>query len=275
MNLYEEVVSELKFLGYINELYRFQGGNSFEYFDIKNNRFSYDNNDKYFYFSNSLAHHKYFTVRRLRQLVNNLILCNTSYSICTKELANIDSYNHIKRLVLNSEKINGIYSIQLVYDSAYYELIKDNYCFSNRKQHPNAVERVDRKIFGGGYGVTGEWLSLLEHLTFFSCYQRITREQILELISNMRTRGSVGSINNANFIVSNVNYQINAQIYNDFFKYDIMNDLENIVDKGLCLSTSKLYKNPSSTIKGVISGYQERREKTLRLLDTNFKHHIS
>lgn len=274
MALFNEIVSDLKSLHCTNQLYRFQGGNSYDSFDISNNRFNSDRMGRYFYFSNSFDHHKYFAVKRLRQFVNNKVLLDSPYSLCYSHLQNVNSYNHIRNLVINSDKISGLYGVKLIYASIYYDLIKENCCHSNRKISRDVVERVDIRTYGGGYGVTEDWLFLLESLTFFSCYQGITRSEILELISNMRNNRDVSSKDSANFIRYNNAYKINPKVYDDYAKYDIMNYLQRIISSRKCLPTSKLYTNPTSTIKEVISEYQKTREKVLQLLDGKYKNYF-
>lgn len=275
MSIYYNVVQELKIGQYSKELYRFQGANSFEYFDVKNNCFNADNRDCYVYFSTSINHHKYFTTRRLRQFINKVVLNDTEYSLCRKQLSDAQSYSNMCNLLINSSKIMGLNSIRLIYDRSYYDLLSSNCSVNKYKARKQIVERVDRRIYNGGYGITGEWLSLLEHMTIFSCTQRITRENILTLVQNMKVNKSVNAFINANFLLQNGSYQINPYIYNDFTKYDIMNDLEQIVDKGLCLESSELYKNPSGTIKKIVLDYQNTRQKTLQLLNDSYNRVIS
>lgn len=271
MSLYYNVVQELNFGQYSKELYRFQGANSFEYFDVKNNCFVGDQRDCYVYFSASIHHHKYFTVRRLRQFINKVVLEDTGYNLCGKQLRDAQSYSNIRNLLINSSKILGLNSIRLIYDRGYYELLSNNCFFNKSKARKEAVERVDHRIYKGGYGITGEWLSLLEHMTIFSCTQRITRENILTLVQNMKVNKSVNAFINADFLLQNGSYQISPNIYNDFTKYDIMNDLEQIIEKGLCLESSELYKNPTETIKRIVLDYHNTREKTLRLLNDGYQ----
>ena len=275
MTLFEETVLDLKSSGCIKELYRFQGGNSLEFFDIENNVFKSGAMEKYFYFSKSFDHHKHFVVKRLGQFVNDTILVDSSYSICYTQLQNPNSYSHIRNLVINSDKINALYGIKLVCNSTYYDLIRENSCYSNRKICSTSVERVDQRTYEGGYGVTEEWFLLLDVLTIFSCYHRITRENILELIVNMRNNLHVFSKDNATFLYYNSNCRINPKIYDDYAKYDIMNWLESIIDRKNCLPTSRLYIKPTETIREVISEYQKTREKVLKLLDDKYSKHLS
>lgn len=274
MTLYNEAVLQLKHIN-CNQLYRFQGGNSFTFFDIKNNKFDFNSMDKYFYFSTSFSHHKYFSAKRLRQFINDIILSDSSYFLCNTQLQDIKSYNYIRNLVINSDKISGLYGIKLICDATYYDLIEENCCYSNRKISSSAVERVDQRTYGGGYGVTEDWFSLLNVLTIFSCYHRITRENILEFLANMRNNLDISSKDNANFLHYNGCYRVNSRVYDDYAKYDIMNCLESIIDTKSCLPTSRLCINPKETIREVIGEYQKTREKVLKLLDDKYSKHLS
>lgn len=274
MTLYNEAVLQLKYIN-CNQLYRFQGGNSFTFFDIKNNKFDFNTMDKYFYFSTSFSHHKYFSAKRLRQFINDIVLSDSSYFLCYTQLQDIKSYNYIRNLVINSDKISGLYGIKLICDSTYYDLIKENCCYPNRKISSSAVERVDQRTYGGGYGVTEDWLSLLDVLTILNCYHRITRENILEFLANMRNNLDISFKDNANFLHYNGCYRVNPRVYDDYAKYDIMNCLESIIDTKSCLSTSRLCINPKGTIREVIGEYQKTREKVLKLLDDKYSKYLS
>ena len=66
-------------------------------------------------------------------------------------------------------------------------------------------------------------------------------------------------------------FKIFEHLYDDFHKYDIMDDLERIIDGEFYLQTSGLANNPSETIKTVLSSYQSKREKVLRLVDKHYR----
>lgn len=270
MNTYKEVATELKKQDLISDLYRFQGGKSFEYFDIKKNRFSKNGEGNYIYFSSSLKHHQYFTLRRLRQLINQLILLDTPYIISNKQLGDSKTFAQIKSLINNSDKLNNVNSIHLMPDSSFMTLIKDNCFCAHEKNSPNSIERVDRRVFSGGYGISAEWLQLLEIMTIFTTYQKIDSEKILELIRNMKKSGRINSIHNMTFLFEDKNYKINPTVFEDFTKYEIMNLLECILDQNLYNPNSELAKHPTQTIKQVMCEYQNKKEKTLKLIDKKY-----
>ena len=262
MALYNSTIQILKKDDYAKELYRFQGSNSYNC--IKSN--TIDNNG-YLYFSNSLDHHKYFTLKRIKQLLAKE-LQELDLSLSLQYLHDPKTYHQIKRLIINSERIRDLYSYRLIYDTNYLSLIKDNYFYQEKKPSSSNIERVDRRVFGGGYGVKDEWKDLLSYLTLFISKQEITREDVLTLLSNMKKTNKINYKNNLDHIISinPSNIALSDYLKSDFTKYDIMNTLELIIEKGLYNPNSDLAKEPTKTIKEVVSHYQKTKEKTLLLL---------
>ena len=142
---------------------------------------------------------------------------------------------------------------------------------------PFLIERVDRKIYGGGYGVSSAWLDLLNDLTLFSSYVRITSIDILNILKNMRREKKLASP----YLISDILdakervYRLSDNLYNDFHKYNIMNDLETIYEHKLYFENSSFATNPSKNIKDILVNYQKNREKVLRLVDTSYKKYYS
>ena len=271
MTTYNEITNNLLNDG-AKEFYRFQGHKSFECFDIRNNRFN-NTTDHYVYFSNSKNHHYYFTIKRIKQLINTIVLKDSNYQITRKQLDTPSSFKHIKNIVFNSDKIKNLNSISLICDPVYYALIKEN-CINNyAKTFESGIEKVDRKVYGGGYGITGPWLDLFNDLTYFSSYVRISSFDVVKLLNKMRRK----SIQTNPLLIKDIieakqrNYNLSTNLYNDFHKYDIMNDLERICQEGLFLENSSLSKHPTKTIKQILNKYQGEREKILTAV--NHKYH--
>lgn len=270
MTTYNEIANELVQDGN-TEYYRFQGHNSFDYFDIRKNRFV-TNSAHYVYFSRTEDHHYYFTIRRIRQLLNAVVLRDTPYLLSRKQLKAEDSYHHIRDLVINSEKIRGLTSIKLVCDPNYNTFLQENSVSNHSKTINQGIERVDRRVYGGGYGVTGPWLDLWNDLTYFTSCSRITTQDILSLLEEMK-RGN--SQSNPKLIKKALEqkertYRIVPNLYNDFHRYSIMDDLERIYEQGLFLPTSTFATNPKETMRGILSSYQVTREKVLRKIDDRY-----
>ena len=141
-----------------------------------------------------------------------------------------------------------------------------------KKQSPYLIERVDRKLYGGGYGVSNAWLDLLNDLTLFSSCIRITSIDILNILKNMRREKKLASP----YLISNIldtkerTYRMSDNLYNDFHKYNIMNDLETIYEQKMYFEDSSFGRNPSTNIRDILTSYQKTREKILRLADNSY-----
>ena len=271
MTTYKRIIDTLIKEEKANEFYRFQGSSSFEYFNIKSNRF--DDSKHYIYFSRTKNHHYYFTIRRIRQLLNKVVLNDTPYSISNKELENEESFKKITNIVLNQENLKGLKSISLVCDNAYYQLLKENSsCNMAKKVSPYLIERVDRKMYGGGYGVSNAWLNLLNDLTLFSSCIRITSVDILNILKNMRREKKLASpyLISSIFDTKERTYRMSDNLYNDFHKYNIMNDLETIYEEKLYFEDSSFGSNPGANFRDILTSYQKNREKVLRLADNSY-----
>lgn len=270
MTTYNEITQNLLEDG-AKELYRFQGHNSFECYDIRNNRFN-NTNSHYVYVSSSKPHHYYFTIKRLRQLINAIVLNDTHYKITRKWLDNPQSFHIIQNMVFNSDKVKNLNSISLVCDQVYYALIKENCINTRNKTQDSGIERVDRRVFGGGYGITGPWLDLFNDLTYFSSHTRITTFDVLELLDQLKHKG----VQTNPLLIKDIlerktkNYIISENLYNDFHKYKIMNDLERICQEGLYVNESTFMTQPAKTIKKVLVTYQKNRHQVLTSLDKKY-----
>ena len=106
MTTYSEIIDLLKEEEVVNEFYRFQGANSFEYYNIKSNHFDNSGNH-YVYFSRTKNHHYYFSVRRIRQLINTTVLKNTPYIISNKQLKDDRTFHQISNLIINSDSLKN------------------------------------------------------------------------------------------------------------------------------------------------------------------------
>ena len=268
---YEKIASSFVHDGK-KEFYRFQGHNSFDYFIIKTNKFD-SWSSHYVYFSGSVNHHYYFMLKRLKQLLNMVVLDDTSYMVSGKSLQDIDTYKKIRSIVADSCDLKNLNSISLVCDREFFGLISENSVRNSEKVKRGMVEKVDRRVYGGGYGVTDAWLDLFNDLAYFSSYSRITNNDILFLLREMRGSGKFSNPETIKSVLADKlkTFKIFEHLYDDFHKYDIMDDLERIIDGEFYLQTSGLANNPSETIKTVLSSYQSKREKVLRLVDKHYR----
>ena len=273
MSLYREAIRELNQEDLVKEMYRFQGANSYEHFNIKTSKYNQNTIDNYLYFSKSIDHHEYFTIKRIRQLLNKLLEEETDYKLTLKELGESNSYTHIKNFILNTEKLEDLYSIKLVTNKNIDQLLKENSFKLEEKRKPGSVEKVDRRVYGGGYGITKEWKELLYALTYFTSFHTIDKKDIIELLQNMRRTGRLNRKDNIDFILKNpenYKFQLSPSIQSDFTKYQIINCLEEILENGTYIKESELGQNPTKTIRKIIDDYERGKEKVLTIFDNYY-----
>ncbi len=272
MCIYEDTISILNQTGTADNLYRFQGGHSKGVFDVKTSRFQPDSREKYIYFSSGLDHHKFFTVKRIRQLLNNEVLYGTSLEVTRRNLGNPREYQAIRNFLVNTDKLPELHSVRLVTDNNFLRLMKENSCIPEDKSEPKIVERVDRGVYGGGYGVTEDWRDLLEALTLFTGTQRISREDILALLAQMKASGKVNRKENADFIFSDssrYSFELSPSVESYFTKYKIIEAMEKIYESHNCSEQGNLFQSPTDTIKRVVEDYEANKSKILRIFDNH------
>lgn len=104
MSFYSEIIYDLIKKDFIKELYRFQGAYSYDYYNTKTSSFNITPNDSYVYLSGSLDHHKYFSIKRIKQLINRDVLRDTPYRLSNKYLSNIETYSKKSELGENPKE---------------------------------------------------------------------------------------------------------------------------------------------------------------------------
>ena len=265
MAVYKDICRVLKHDNYASEVYRFEGARTRSVFSING-----DVTGDYIYFSKALDHHKYFSVKRIRQILNQLLIEELDMPLSNKTLHDENDYRRIKNFIIYSDSIKDMYSYKLIYAQPFGELIIDNFQYnSNKNGGTRSIERVDRRVYGGGYGVSCEWKELFQYLTFFSAKAKISRKDLLELLQNMKISGRMNRKDNISFLLGNDDryiYEINPYLMSDFNKYNIINALEAILEKKMVLEASSLATSPKKCIKSVVEEYERGREKTLELL---------
>lgn len=244
-------------------LYRFQGGNSYPSFSIIGDDVKIDSS-KYTYFSKNYDHHRYFVAKRLKQLIGKIVFEEKGVSITAFRLANHDFYRKIQREIIESPKVNGLESIEFVIDKNFMDLIEENFEYNHAKtKGSRIIERVDRRVYGGGYGIGEEWLRLFNSLTILYSKKVITKNDLLFMLNTIKC-GRKSKLDSVSFLGDGIrNVIINEEIYSSFTKYTIMQELEEILDKGLYKPNSELGKNSKVIVKKITEDYSRLRDKTL------------
>ena len=212
----------------------------------------------------------YFVMKRLKQLLKGVLYQEEGINLTSSAIRSNDIYPRIKGLVINSELIDPLYSYRLICSRSFDRLLKENSVRNTRpKEDLRKVERVDRRAYGGGYGLPEEWKELLRYLTFFTASTKITRNDLLVILCQMRKTGKMTYKDNISFIAKNIsryNYEINPYMLSDFNKYNIINALETILENGLVNEDSTLRLFPKTTTREVVDDFERGKEKTLELL---------
>ena len=248
-------------------LYRFQGGSSYTHFKLTDQEASFSLN-KYVYFSKNFDHHRYFVYKRLKQIINKISLETNGISISRCKLAELDYYHKLRKAIVNFPNITNLESIRFFVDFNLIALIEDNYIYNESKlECKRVIERVDRKVYGGGYGIADEWLELFNYLTFAYSKKEISRSDLIKLLNDIKS-GYKSNLDCVSFISKDItNLTINSSIYSSFNKYEIARKIEEIMDKKLYREGSFLSTNPKLLIKKINNDYLSVRDKILFLDD--------
>lgn len=258
----------------ISAWYRFQGGKSFEHINIRSVN-PFKDCDRYVYFSKGINHHKYFVAKRLKQIVSELGK-DKGFVLSRNHLLQDKTYKDMVNIIQSeASELSSMSSIKIIYAKPLEDLVNQNFILNQSKtSNSHLVERVDRRKYGGGYGLPKEWLELLNHLTIMTLDNSLSAYDILDYLHLMRKvskpfapkKDVVPFIDDSKFT-----YSLNEQFLSSFNKYEIVADLERILDLDLVLSDSDLAKYPKETISSIITFYQSLREKVLRKLEIAYK----
>lgn len=268
MTIYEEVYKNIPDLA---KFYRFEGYISYP--SILGNIYLPDNSS-YIYFSGNIKHHEYYVEKRLKQLIRE-ILKDTDYSLTKKAIQDISMFNGIVKKVENYQVTEDLLSIELGILPIINQMIEKNFIINQRKKaQDQRIERVDTRRKGGGYGFCGEWQRVLQLLTFFYSYQRITTENIIDFLHKIRRNyGTIKKINLVDFLTDSQNrvVKLNQDICSDFVKYELMDTLQRIVEMQYYFPNSIFAKDSNEQIKRIIEQYILAREQILGKVETTYK----
>lgn len=275
MTLYEEVFANFP---ETTKFYRFEGYNSSINYSFNQDEYL-QNSMRYLHFSATLKHHMYFVGKKLKQLISKEILHELGYNQLNKTtLLDSEIFNTILNRLgnLSTKELSSIeYSTLPVMNT----IISNNTIRSKDKYaNDRRIERVDAAICGGGYGLGDEYLKVFDLLTFFYSYQKISPEIISNYLYTYRRKEieNNASIKPTAFLMSSQNrvIKLNPTLYNDFTKYELMESLERIIETENFFPESIFAHNPSSQVKTIVSEYNLKRERVLKLADTIYKRNI-
>ena len=242
----------------LKNLYRFQGLASFKSIDLSEREINLVKDNNYVYISKSYDHHAYFTYKRMRKLLQELSRTELDVNFSNALLRDTRYYHKMQEIVANSDKVINMESLSFKVVPSFIELLDKNSCYSEKKEKNNSLERVDRKVFGGGYGLSKEWLELLNYLTLVYSVKDISRNNLLVLLRRIR-EGMYSIPEIPVFLNEGRSEYINNVTLSPFNKYEIRRAMENIYDAGAYNEDSEFGKHPTLTIKKVCNEYLDAR----------------
>jgi hypothetical protein len=272
MTIYEDLLYKLD---NYPKFYRFEGYTSYPYFNNKDNSL-FINLDSYIYFSSTFKHHNYYTNKKIRAYIDKEIMRPMGISFNRKYIIDREVFNEIEFNLINSE-ISKFSSISFITSSSMNDILYKNTISNKRKgSNDRRIERVDTTKSGGGYGLPDLYLYLFDLLTFAYTYQRITKDNLVEYLHILRYNLTTtkDKINPTSFLNNNSlkSIRINKNVFNDFSKYDILNTLQEIIDKELYFNDS-IFTN-INVFRVVLNTYLKEKEEFNDLLDKEYKLYI-
>ena len=265
MALYQDTWELLKEKDFAKEYYKFASARSCGELDLSGQ------SDGYTFISKSLDHHMFFAMKRIKRMLKRASLQDEGIPFTSRTLHDDNIYPRIKNLVINSENISPLYSHRLICSNSFGLLLRDNCIYdSSLKDGKKMIERADRRVYGGGYGLALEWGYLLGCLSYFTATTRINRNDLLDVVIKMKTTGKMTYKDHMRDIVTDVDryqFKMNPNILSDFNKYEIVNILETLLEKGLVREGSELSENPRKVMREVVDDYERGREASIKVLE--------
>ncbi len=278
MEIMTTVLDNLKNEYKLKNLYRYQSnniiGNSFRHLIIDKNQpnieMDFRNN---IYFSKSYDHHKYFIRKKLKSIINKMLIEENLPTITKYNMSVLNSYNQILCSIIDNYELYNHESIHLIFSNKLLNLIKENSIKQENKIKGLALpELADRRKNGGAYGISNDWLELLNNLTLFYKKINIDYNDVLNYLYKVKLNYlSNRKWDVVQFLDEKIpNTYINEFIYCPYHKYKILENMETIIQNRNYVKNSNLHKHPTKTIKEIIEDYKILRENILNNLEKEY-----
>lgn len=272
MSLYNEID-----VSYLSKFYRLEGCESYPYFSTKREN-EFVGTGRYIYISGAKKHHIYYANKKLRKLVTQEVLKKLGKNFNGITLNDPEVIQKIINELVELD-YEPLISIEFMTSSIFEKLLENNSINSKIKNPSDKrIERVDTTKHRGGYGLTGDWLHLFDILTFAYFYQEINLDDIVEYLKLMRNNYRFSKIkaNPSPFLEDDTRRTlvINTNALSNFNKYDVLNTLQRIIEKGLYFDGSILSKHQEKVLRNLVNEYLEERDRFIKDLDTKYKQYI-
>ena len=259
----------------ISNFYRFSGGESRTDIISSNPNFSLVRTDCYLYLSSSYNHHQYYTTKRIVQALKLAIakqkvdlrkyLGGESLKlVCSKKGVNLqltESLNKIEREELVNQLLIAVdntdfSSVMLTVPNFLIELINEASVEREKKNNILLPEVVDSRTYGGGIGLVGEWLRLLETCVISYKRQDIDKKDLAKFFDQL----FIGDRRDNVRIFAPLNRVVSEYPQPAFFKgthkYVIIESLEKILEQGIYNQKNPFFGDKQKCIRKTISQYE-------------------
>lgn len=272
MAIYQSILDQLPEL---SNFYRYEGGLSYSYFH-PNGDTAFSSNS-YIYFSKSIHHHHYYVSKRIIQYLNE-ILSQYHKKLNYYSFSNPRQFNQILDILFHSP-MDEFISIQCSTSPLMNTLLYKNGILNSRKNgQKHYIELCDLKKYQGGYGFCDEWLDIFNTLTYFYSFLTITKDDVVNFLINQKARMFYpdSKVLPTAFLENKQRcVKINISLFNDWKKYDLMNSMQQIIEKGLYCEQSNFRIDSHNEMKRVLTQYMKERKRILSLTEHAFEQNIS
>jgi hypothetical protein len=272
MSIGKKIIEELSAKGVLRTLYRFQGINS-SYGNIE-----LSDEDILFkcstvYFSKNILHHRYFIHKKLCQQVNNVL--ESGLYVTKASLWNSETYNRIISAIENNHAVLQSESICIFITPMMSDLIRNNSVLQVKKCNYTQTipEITDSSKYGGSYGISDEWLILLNDLTLFTNRVCLNYDDVLTYLYLKKLYYSrPNGCDTMAFMDRKTSTTIiNQKVFSPHNKHSIVNSLENILDNGSYIKNSEFGKEPTKTIRQIVDEYTNLRTTILKCAENEYQ----
>lgn len=272
MELFVNWAQMMKEENSIHSFFRFQGGLSKNQYAIKKEHVACKSNH-FIYFSSNERHHKYYTKRRINQMLEqspqDMICFSKGNDILNKSyLKSFAILEKAKKNIKDSNSFPKIQTFQFLFSESLFQTISQNTVLqTSQNKNVNLPERVDLRKKDGGFGLKHLWLELF-NLSLLGIEVKTFSKEDLETYYYALTTAKDKTV----FYESEPHFS-RTQVFlpdtldSSFTKYKIADKMEQIYDAGYFISTSTFAKKPRETIHEVTSEYQRNKELAVKLLE--------
>lgn len=239
------------------------------FYKVKNPLANYSNEfARYSYYSKSVKHISYYLAKKIIQVVSIRYDININNPRDSKLIGKI---SYILSCLQNDTSLN--FELHLFYLNSIIRTLFEQNSYSNHNPHrPDIVERVDTRIYGGGYGIIGTWRELFEMLTICSRHELLSNNDLIIFFESLQkllvefSSSKFGSLKieaAANLLNLELPYTINNDILDTDYYDKVLEKLWKLSEEKLLHPGSDIIKAPEIIIPKYLNIIKFNQEETL------------